>query len=232
MSWTIGRHRVEIQPPRRPETGLIILVDHRDVLPLVPDAKIQLGKIEARLRLALDHGVVRPELWVGEQRVPASPEGTEQEKAPEGASCEMHGGPGNPYRSADRLNVAKYKCAGCKKLTCSRCLAIDRVLCQRCFDAALTYERWLRDAHRRRRDTGMSIAVLATGALPLFACLCWQLWWQAALAALFTIGSASVAAYHLRGRRLRPGKVWESSVLLSLPPSVVADLSHSYAVQS
>jgi hypothetical protein len=227
MSWTVGRHRVEIQPPRKPERGLIILVDHRDVLPLAAETKIKLGRIEALLRVTDDHGVLRPELWIGDQRVPASPDGTERLKAPPGMACQLHNALADPYRSSGQTHVAKYGCAGCKSMVCSACLAVDRALCRGCFDTALKEEDWLRDLHRRTRGLKIAVTAATVGALALVACLSWHLSWQAALAAVFTTGgSIGVAIYQRMRGGQRPRTVWASTPALpSLPPGFAVGLS-------
>ncbi len=89
MSWTVGPHRVDIEPARSFEPARL-MIDHRDMLLLTPDMRVRLGEVKARVRLAYEHGVIRPELWIGDQRVPASPDGTERREAPSDASCEVH----------------------------------------------------------------------------------------------------------------------------------------------
>ena len=232
MSWTVGRHRVEIQPPRKPETGLIILVDHRDVLPLAAETKIKLGRIEALLRVIDDHGVLRPELWIGDQRLPASPDGTERLKAPPGMACQKHKPLADPYRSSGQAHVAKYGCAGCKSMVCSACLAVDRALCHGCFDAALKEEDWLRNLHRRTRGLRIALTAAAVGALAVVACWSWRLVWQGVLAAVFTTGSIGIGAIHQRMRGgQRPRTVWASTPALpSLPPAFALGLSRTSEV--
>ena len=194
------------------------MIDHRDTFLLTPDMRLRLGKIEARVRFAcergLEHGLVRPELWVGEQRIPASPDGTEQQKAPPGTSCELHGRQADPYRSSGREHPAKYTCAGCRRSICARCTAIDRVLCRSCFGAALSEEQWLRDAYHRRRHIGFGIVGLGIGALVLFATLSWRLWAAAAFGGLLSAGSAGLIAYTLKARGRRPVGVWSSELVI------------------
>lgn len=176
--------------------------------------RLALGKIEARVRLAHVHGFIRPELWIGDERVPASPEGTTREKAPQGASCEVHPRPAEPYRASDGERKAPFRCVACRRAICSACTAVDRALCQRCFDAALLEEDWVRDAHHRTRQLRFGVAALSAGALILYATVSWRLWAAMALGVLVAGGGAALLTFASRGRKPRPARVWSAPLVL------------------
>jgi hypothetical protein len=170
VSWSVGAHRIEYEPSSGLQTGPgSVIIDECDRMDLIPQMPIKLSKVNAKLAIAYDHGVLRPALWIGNERVPATPTGTQQTKAPEEATCPNHGTDSGPYRSSGKTVPAKITCPGCARTVCLKCAAVDRVLCHECFEKAHEEERWLREAKRRRRAILIGVAVMLTAGIAIAA---------------------------------------------------------------
>lgn len=206
MGWTVGAYRIEYEPPKATETGAgALVVDGEDRFAITKGLELELGRARVRVRLALDKGVVRPALWLGDVRVPSTPATVARSRAPEGSLCVTHEGGRGPYRGAE---AAKIACPVCRALVCLACAGPDKVLCAACFERAHAEERALRDQYTRSRSVTLSVFMLLLALVGMYAARSRWILFGASLG-LAALAAANIRHQVYKGRRARalwPGK--------------------------
>ncbi len=134
MGWTIGKYRIELKAT---VDWLSLSIDDEPFKPfaharILGDFPLRIGKRDAIIRRLRNLDVARSELWLDGVRVPESPDSLIQKLAPKGALCE--GAHPESFRTASA--PAKYLCPTCRKVLCAKHIAVDRVRCPACFEAA------------------------------------------------------------------------------------------------
>ncbi len=134
MGWTIGKYRIELKAT---VDWLSMSIDDEPFKPfaharVLGDFPLRIGKRDAIIRRLRNLDVARSELWLDGVCVPESPDSLIQKLAPKDTLCE--GVHPESFRTA--AAPAKYLCPTCRKLLCAKHIAVDRVRCPACFEAA------------------------------------------------------------------------------------------------